>query len=378
MFASYGNTIRSYAGAVRSGRIQAAQLNQAYLSKCIEAIGDAADDALLWSAVNAYGTSFPTPTKAAQSAGWYYSSAQAFDMAVAQEFAPDPSYIDAIIRNMNYEAGCNPVNVSFITGLGWRRQLDVVDQYSANDRRMLPKIGVPIGNIQAGFGWHWMYEGSLSGLCFPSEGALNAPYPFYDRWADFWDPSTEASTTDTVRCFATTLWLAAQTAAANPPWTFTNAQISVTSGVPRTGRSVVMTLQVAESNLTGAKIIWEGMDQQSAFGGLNYTFTPTSEGPHWVEAEVHWPDGRRAFAVNTINVQSGYVPDLSAPVRLPTGEFKFVLTGATHATYIVQASTNLVHWMPVSTNQLSDTGLLPITDSAAHQYGRRYYRAVSQ
>ena len=33
----------------------------------------------------------------------------------------------ALLENMNYEGGCNPVNVSYITGLGlWKRQRDIV------------------------------------------------------------------------------------------------------------------------------------------------------------------------------------------------------------------------------------------------------------
>jgi hypothetical protein len=52
---------------------------------------------------------------------------------------------------MNYEGGCNPVNVTYLTGLGSRRQREIVDQYAQNDRRVLPPSGIPIGNIQAAF-----------------------------------------------------------------------------------------------------------------------------------------------------------------------------------------------------------------------------------
>ena len=33
-----------------------------------------------------------------------------------------------MLANMNYEGGCNPVNVSYITGLGWKRQRDIVSR----------------------------------------------------------------------------------------------------------------------------------------------------------------------------------------------------------------------------------------------------------
>ena len=77
---------------------------------------------------SAYGTSFPEETKATRTAGWYFSGDAAFELAVAcqldfpQMNDPRPKYVDAILGNLNYEAGCNPVNVTYLTGLGWKRQ----------------------------------------------------------------------------------------------------------------------------------------------------------------------------------------------------------------------------------------------------------------
>src|SRR6185437_15015887 len=151
MYACYGNTVRDYATAVSSGRLNPSQIDSNYLAECITTITNCGNDQLQWSADNAYGSSFPDQTKAVLSAGWYFSPVQAFDLVVAQQFNPNPAYVDAIIKNLNYEGGCNPVNVTYITGLGWKRQTQVVDQYSENNYTVLPKDGVPISNIQQGF-----------------------------------------------------------------------------------------------------------------------------------------------------------------------------------------------------------------------------------
>ena len=203
MFDCYGNAIRDYATAVSSGRLKASQLDPAYLAKCITTITNCGNANLQWSQDNAYGSSFPDETKPTRTAGWYFSPEQAFDMVVAQLFNPNPAYVDAILKNLNYEGGCNPVNVTYVTGLGWKRQREIVDQYSENDRRVLPKDGVPISNLQEGFVWTFTYGYEMTPLCFPSDGAQTAPYPFYDRWCDFFNVTTEASTTDTTRSFAT-------------------------------------------------------------------------------------------------------------------------------------------------------------------------------
>ena len=54
---------------------------------------------------------------------------------------------------MNYEGGCNPVNVCYVTGLGWKRTRDIVSQWALNDTRVLPPSGIPVGNIQGSFGY---------------------------------------------------------------------------------------------------------------------------------------------------------------------------------------------------------------------------------
>ncbi|MDQ6631049.1 MAG: glycoside hydrolase family 9 protein, partial [Verrucomicrobiota bacterium] len=377
MYECYGNAIRDYSTAARSGRLQAGQLDQAYLAKCINAITNCGNDNLTWSQQNAYGSSFPELTKAYRGGGWYFSPVQAFDLVVAYQFNPNPAYVDAILRNLNYEGGCNPVNVTYVTGLGWKRQRNVVDQYSANDRHALPKDGVPISNIQAEFLTPWIYGAELKALPYPSDYTATAPYPYYDRWCDNWNVSTEASTTDTARSLATTVWLAARTSLAGQPWRSTNATIIVPTTSSQIGRSVTVTLQVADTNLDGARIVWEACDQEPAFGNLNYTFTPTlPDGPHWIEAEVQWPDGRRAFAVSSVIVSTNAPPQLSDPQRVPGGGFSFRLAGVPQANYLIQVSTNFADWNTIATNVLPTSGVLRITDPTTAGFLGRYYRAV--
>jgi hypothetical protein len=374
MYACYGNAIRDYASGARSGRLSSGQLDSAYLAKCINAITNCGNDNLLWSQQNAYGSSFPEDTKHAMSAGWYYSAVQAFDIVVAQQFNPNPAYVDAILRNLNVEAGCNAMNQPFLTGLGWKRQREVVDQYSENDRHTLPKDGIPISNIQQGFVWTFTYEWELSPLCFPSDGSDTAPYPFYDRWCDFFNVTTEASSTDTARSLVVAAWFAAQTSLASQPWRSTNAAIVTSPTAKLPGQPLTVTLQVADTNLAGARITWEAQDQDPTFGSSSYTFSPAfSEGSQWIEAEVQWPDGRRAFATNSILVSTNAPPFLTGPVW-SGGMFHFQLAGAPQATYVIQASTDLTHWQPIFTNTTPPNGTSPISDPSPG--ARRFYRAL--
>lgn len=372
----YGNTIRDYAFAVSSGRLTAGQIQQDYLIKCINVITNCGNDDLGWSQDNAYGSSFPDLTKAYRNGGWYFSPEQAFDMVVAYQFNPSPLFLDAILRNLNYEGGCNPVNVSYLTGVGWKRPRNVVDQYSINDRRTLPKDGVPVSNIQAEFSPVWTYGSELSDLVYPSDYIDTAPYPYYDRWCDDWNVSTEGSTTDTARSFATTAWLAAQTTMAGQSWRSTNAAIiAPTASLP--GQPVTVSLNVADTNLGPARIVWEASGQEPSFGTQSFTFTPTPQaGNYWIEAEVQWPDGRRAFATNSVTVSTDAAPVIINPQRLASGGFSFTLAGTPLAKYVVQVSSDLRAWNPLATNVLPAIGVLSINDSQATSFSPHYYRAL--
>ncbi len=295
---SYGNAIRSYAFAERTGRLAEAQLDRLHLSQCRSEIAAAADDAVRWTHQHAYGSAFPEASKRFHAAGWYFSLDQAADLAVAYQLWPRPDYRDAIVSNLNYEAGTNPLNLCFLSGLGRKRPQVIVHQFANTDRRALPPTGLPLGNIQAGFEWLSLYGREPSAVTFPADDAPDGPFPFYDRWADMWNTTTEFITVNQARSL---LALSALLPAVGPPatpWRAGTAQIIVPPAPVPVGTPVTLALRVADYDLRHARIVWEGQDQPPAFGPA-YVVTPRTAGPQWVEVEIAWPDGRRVFATAT-------------------------------------------------------------------------------
>src|SRR6185369_1125624 len=223
--------IRSYAFGARTGRLRREQLSPPLLEGCENEIAAAGDDQLRRAEDSAYGSSFPEETKRVQSAGWYFSSDAAFDLAVACQLDypskrdPRPKMVEAMLSNLNYEQGCNPVNVVYLTGLGWKRQREIVHQFAQNDRRVLPPDGIPLGNIQAGFGWNNVYQQESEKLSFPSDGAKDAPYPFYDRWGDGFNLSQEFVIVNQARSLGYCAWLMAQTSLKDQKWKSANGKI---------------------------------------------------------------------------------------------------------------------------------------------------------
>jgi hypothetical protein len=303
LYDSYGCAIRSYAFAARAGKIKRDQQNIPLLEECEAEIAAAGQDQLQRSQHSAYGTSFPEETKRAGSAGWYFSGDAAFDLAVACQLDypvmndPRPQMLAALVGNLNYEQGCNPVNITYVTGLGWRRQREIVDQYAQNSRRVLPPSGIPLGNIQGGFGWLDLYQKELEELSFPSDGATDQAYPFYDRWGDSFNLSQEFVTVNQARSLAYLAWLMAQTPLKNQPWKAAVGTIS-----PAANGRAAFTVSSPGMDFSQARVVWEGEGEEPAFG-QTFVLTHSAPGPRWIEAEAQFPDGRRVFGVTNVVVQ---------------------------------------------------------------------------
>jgi hypothetical protein len=304
LYESYGRAIRSYVFGARTGRIPRERLNDSFFRRCDAELRAAADDQLHWAEQSAYGTSFPSETKRFGGAGWYFSLDQAFDLAVASALDqpplndPRPKYLRAILSNLNYEVGCNPVNVCYLTGIGWKRQRTIVDQFALNDRHSLPPDGIPIGNIQAGFMWLDNYKELLSALNFPPDQSGAGSYPLYDRWADSFNLQTEFVIVNQGRALATTAFLMAQTSLKSQPWKSASATISLQSPKSERGGTWTAALQTSDLPLSGARIVWEAQDEKPRFGD-SFSFTPKVANA-WIETEACLPDGRRAFAATNV------------------------------------------------------------------------------
>jgi len=305
LYANYGNAIRDYAFAARSGRLKREQLAPDFLAECENELAAAAQDQLKRSNQSAYGTSFPEETKQARAGGWYFSGDAAFDLAVACQLEfpamndPRPKFLEAILANLNYEGGCNPVNVTWLTGLGWKRQRDIVDQYAQNDRRALPPSGIPIGNIAAEFGRLEFYGKELDELTFPPDNDERAPYPIYDRWCDSFNLNTEFVILNQARALGYLAWLMAQTPLKSQSWKSGVAQI----GPPvTTAMGQKVEISAPGLDLASARIVWEASEQEPAFG-KKFTLNPSPGGSQWIEVEAQLPDGRRVFATTNLAVR---------------------------------------------------------------------------
>lgn len=350
LFEGYGGAIRDYAFAARTGRLDVSQLNAAYLAKCESEVKAAGQDQLNRANGCAYGSSLPNDNKRSMNPGWYFSAGQAFDLAAAYQLNPSQGIIDAIVSNMNYEFGCNPVNMTFVTGTGWKHQRCIVSQFGQNDTRILPPSGLPTGNFQEVFQYLEKFP-ELRGLSYPADVRTAGGYALYDRWADTWNVNTEAVVADQARGLACMAFLMTKTPLKDQPWTSAAAQITGLPSQAAVSQPVTASLQVSGMSLTNASIIWESKDLEPG-SGKTFTLAAKNAGTQWVEAEALWPDGRRVFAQASYQAGGSGTPppiptvsvtatDASASETPPdNGTYTFTRTGATTAALTVNYSVS--------------------------------------
>ncbi len=323
LYECYGCAIRSYTFAVKSGRIKSDQLDLTFLTRCEAEITSLGEEQLRRAQDSAYGVGFPAETKRTRGAGWFFASDCEFDLAMAAQLDypatkdPRPKFLEAILSNLNYEAGCNPVNVSYITGLGWKRQREIVHQYAQNDPRVLPPSGIPIGDIQGGFGWLDRYKRELGALSFPADGAPDSPYPLYDRWGDSFNLTTEFVILNQARSLGVAAFLMAKTAVKNQPWKSASGEIVGWSSGSLPEKKCHVSLKASGLDLDSATIVWEASEQEPAFGP-SFNFMPRHSGSQWVEAEAQLPDGCYVFAATNSNPAAARSDSITPPKRNPS------------------------------------------------------------
>jgi hypothetical protein len=91
---------------------------------------------------------------------------------------------------------------------------------------------------------------------------------------------------------------------------------------------------------------------------------------YYTPQEWFWDDIR--VSVGNLNTMR-----LTSPAWLGDHTFQFQLSGGAGREFVIQASNDLVSWVPMATNWFPSDGRFSITDPAATNYSRRFYRAVS-
>ncbi|NOZ01373.1 MAG: glycoside hydrolase family 9 [Deltaproteobacteria bacterium] len=301
MFEGYGAAIRSCALADATGRKNGKRLGSRLRRLCRKELLGAAHELARFSRASAYRTSFPLENKRHRTAGWYFSAENLFDLAAASVLDDRAEFTEAMVGNIDYHLGANPLNLSYLTGVGFRRPLDIVSQWARNDKRELPPSGIPLGDVVTGYGWITGYDHERGRWSFPPDEDRKDPYPIYDRFTDSWNTQAEVVTAVQARCLAGAAFLMGRTTFKDQPWKPPWGRITGVPGRVGQGDRITARLEVNGLDVNDAQVVWDKGDADIGTGPV-YNFKASGSGVKDLEVEAMWPDGRRVFAAQRFMV----------------------------------------------------------------------------
>ncbi len=134
---------------------------------------------------------------------------------------------------------------------------------------------------------------------------------------------------------------------------------------------------------SGGELIWNLGNLNTNTGSrLVFTVLPLSVQNvlNYAVASADTLDANPAddFVTTNITVVAASLPRLTAVPMPGNHQFQFSITDLTQEPYVIQASTNLVNWVPVYTNAAPAATVTSFSDSNASGYPYRFYRVVLQ
>jgi len=157
----------------------------------------------------------------------------------------------------------------------------------------------------------------------------------------------------------------------------TSSNVLVSDDLPLGLTLISTTNTLGSVNHSGSTVIWNvGTLATNAGAQLTLTVQTSIAGTivNSAKASSDTPDLNPddKVASVTVNVGSPTPPQISGTFVSTNGTFQFSLTGTPGQTNIIQASTNLVNWIPIYTN----VNPFLFTDPYASNYPVRFYRAL--
>jgi uncharacterized repeat protein (TIGR01451 family) len=167
--------------------------------------------------------------------------------------------------------------------------------------------------------------------------------------------------------------------------------LSVTNYGPSPATNVVVLdtlppgVTLVSSNFTAGSIngtLWSvGSLAVNQGASLSLTVHPLGSGSFvnfaTVSASTPDPNPDDITATAAVTVGSGAPPTLTNTVVMSNGTFHFTVNGQNGQQYIIQASTNLLNWVPVYTNPPPFVSPFTFTNSGTSTYPSLFYRVIT-
>lgn len=188
MYQAVGHAVHTYVSM--SGR----ERSNPMLRRCRKALVEACDAYVADAAANPYRLSMPKASVQHGRYGWYFPGDMfGFDLLMGYALTKDRRYLQCALDNLYFTLGSNPWGYCQQTGLGQKRNIEVVDNESSFDGIIEPVPGLPLGVGSEGFYWLNQYGKAVGKGTYPEN------WPLLNRWYDGFNVTTEFTMAPLIR-----------------------------------------------------------------------------------------------------------------------------------------------------------------------------------
>ena len=163
-------------------------------AKCKTALREACDKYMKDADAFPYRMSMPGDSIKHGTYGWYFPASM-FGYHLLMGYALDgkKEYLQCALNNFSYEMGTNAFGYFLQTGLGQKRNIELVSDVSTSDGITEPVPGLPLGIGTPGFYWLAKYGKAVG------EGTYPDDWPLMNRWYDGFNVQSEYTSPELVR-----------------------------------------------------------------------------------------------------------------------------------------------------------------------------------
>jgi hypothetical protein len=162
--------------------------DEAMLKRCDRTLRAACDGYVQDAAAHPYRLAMPRDMVKSGKYGWFFPDDIAgYDLLMGYAQTRDRRYLECAITSQDYTCGANPSGYFLQTGLGAKRNIEVVNQQSLYDDIVEPVPGVPLGIGTPDFYFLSDYGKELGAGQYPEK------WPVHNRWYDGFNVSSEVT-----------------------------------------------------------------------------------------------------------------------------------------------------------------------------------------
>lgn len=240
--------------------------------------------------------------------GWYFPiSAFGWDLLVAHELYGEAKYLEVAQDQIHFTLGSNPSNMSYITGMGYKRLKSTVDQESRFDGIEEPVVGLPVSPIVSNYTWSNTYQRDISDYSYPKDNPDDngAVYGILESAYDGWNVNGEFTIEKMAGMLSS---LAILTPKSDEQYAYPEFNLSVTALGNGEYQPTIHFKNGEPQNYT---VLWYE-NNEAVSANPDYILKQDFTNPTWkLSAEVITLEGRRwydAITVNTRDYNNSNIP----------------------------------------------------------------------